>query len=514
MVNLIEKGVPDKLDPSGGSLLWKVEHGLGGFYHHQLSADTIISRGKVFVGSNNSVPHSKRDIDKNGESLDLGVLLCLDEKTGKFLWQSVHPKLPSGGVNDWPRVGICSSPAVEEDRVYFVSNRCTMVCADGNGQESKQPGIQRDGFSDTSDAKFLWEYDMIGELGVCPRERSVCSPLIVDDLLFVITANGVDETLLKVAAPDAPSFIALNKKTGKLVWKSNAPGEAILHGQWSNAAFGEIYGVRQVIFPGGDGWLYSFVPETGELIWKFDCNQKDAGDVVPGVGTRNYFLGTPVIYDNRVYIGTGQDPERGGATANFFCIAPTMKGDISKTVISGRDKDGKPLNEKENPNSCEVWRYGGPETRKWAQFGYKFGRTVSTACIVDDIVYIPELAGFLHCLNAKTGEHYWKYDTRSTIRGSAYYVDGKVFLANDNGEVFVFRHLKEHKVYDDVKAAVTASDEKEARKLRKGVSKQVEEKYLISRNEFDDCITHNLVVANGVLYVKTGKMLYAFKCDK
>ena len=48
-----------------------------------------------------------------------------------------------------------------------------------------------------------------------------------------------------------------------------------MHGQWSNPAYADAKVEPQVIFPGGDGWLYAFAPETGEVIWKFDCNPKN-----------------------------------------------------------------------------------------------------------------------------------------------------------------------------------------------------------------------------------------------
>ena len=428
MVNLIDKGVSEKIDPEGGALLWKAEVGDRSY------GGPVIAGGKVFVGTNNAFPRNKRDVKKDGEPIDCGILLCLEEKTGNLLWQAVHPNLPPGHSQrhqpyeatfaPLPRWRATASFTSAIDARWFAR-----ISTDRKARHTA--GVERREFNDPSDARFIWEYDMLKELKIHPHEMLICSPmcnyspLVVGDMVFVVTSNGVDEGHISVPSPEAPSFIALDKRTGKLVWKSNAPGKDIMHGQWSNPVYGEINGVKQVIFPGGDDWLYSFVPESGELIWKFDCNPKDAVYELGGTGTRSDFVGTPVVYDNKVYIGTGQDPEHTTGLANFFCIAPTKKGDISRTTISGRDKDGKPLNEKPNPNSCEVWRYGGNDNRKWAEREFTFGRTVSTACIVDDILYISELAGFLHCLNAKTGEHYWQYDTKSSIWNSPYYVDGQ-----------------------------------------------------------------------------------------
>ena len=78
------------------------------------------------------------------------------------------------------------------------------------------------------------------------------------DLLFVNTSNGVDEGHINLPAPAAPSFVCLDKNTGKVMWTDNSPGTNVLHGQWSSPAYAVLGGVPQVIFGGGDGWLYSF----------------------------------------------------------------------------------------------------------------------------------------------------------------------------------------------------------------------------------------------------------------
>jgi outer membrane protein assembly factor BamB len=526
MVNKIDKGVPDKVEPDGPMQLWKAELGSRAY------GGPTVAGGKIFVGTNNERPRNPRDIIKgkkaeDDEPADKGILLCFDEKTGKFLWQAVHDKLPSGQVHDWPKEGLCSTPVVEGDRVYYVSNRCSVICADANGRLNGVQGRplqfldpatkqKKPPYDSPTDADILWEFDMMKELNVFPHNMSACSPLIVGDIIYVVTANGVDEGHINIPAPEAPSFIALDKKTGKLLWKRSDPGKNIMHGQWSNPVYAEINGVRQIIFPGGDGWLHSYVPETGELLWKFDCNPKDAVYELGGTGTKSDFIGTPVVYDNKVYIGVGQDPEHTTGIANFFCIAPKKesRGDISKTIVDGYEKPGKPINERPNPNSCELWRYGGVENAQWAQRDFKFGRTMSTACIVDDVVYISELAGFLHCLDAKTGKHFWQFDTKASIWGSPYYVDGKILLANDQGDLFTFRHDKKQKVFDEVTEAKDAPDMKAARAIQKRVRAEVEKNYLLSKVEFNISIRSTPVVANGVLYVMSEGVLYAFKCGK
>ncbi len=93
----------------------------------QSFGNPVVAGGKIFVGTNNQ---SQRQPKVKG---DKGVVMCFREADGKFLWQNVHDKLASGRVNDWPKQGICSTCNVDGNRVYYVSNRCELVCADVDG---------------------------------------------------------------------------------------------------------------------------------------------------------------------------------------------------------------------------------------------------------------------------------------------------------------------------------------------------------------------------------------------
>jgi outer membrane protein assembly factor BamB len=296
--------------------------------------------------------------------------------------------------------------------VFYVSNRGEVVCADTEGfRDGENDGPRVDeALKSEIDEDVVWTFDFINELDVFPHNLAAGSPLIVDDILFTVTGQGVDEGHINIPSPLAPSFIAVDVDSGELVWENALPGDDILHGSWSNPAYGEWDGKGQVLFPGGDGWLYAFEPKTGKLIWKFDMNPKDSVWELGGRGTRNNVISMPVVYDGLVYIGVGQDPEHGEGPGNFWVIDPAGKtGDITDSSV--------------------VWHRGGED----------FHRTMSTAAIHDGLVYIADLSGFLYCLDAKTGEHHWTYDAFAAIWGSAFVADGKVYLGDEDGDVAVLK---------------------------------------------------------------------------
>ena len=496
-------------------VLWKAQLGW------RSSTQPVVAGGKVYVGTNNQHPRNPRDTKKvNGqvEPLDKTVLMCFDEKTGKFLWQGVHDLILVLGMgNYWPWGGQSSTPTVVGDRIYYVTVRCTVVCADVNGFADGNQGIQTEKYKDATDADIIWEYDMRGELGVKPHDVCNCSPLVVGDRIFVCTSNGVDHSHVNIPAPDAPTLVCLDRHTGKLLWKDNSPGKDIMHGQWSSPSYAETP-VPQVIHGQGDGWLRAFDPATGKLLWKFDGNRKGAKYDYGGTGEKSDFVAMPVVHNGRVYIGTGQEPEHSTGLAHLWCVdlkkavelgAKATDRDVSPDLLVRIEKQNgeEKAITKPNPASALAWVYGGADTRKWAPHEFKFGRTLSTVCVVDDVVYAAELNGYLHCLNATTGEHYWQYDTRASIWGSPYYVDGKVLLGTDSADLFVFRHDPKPTAIDHIGAG--ANNMAGAKKLQKALRKQVEDKYLLARIEFPNPVRGTPIVVNGVLYVTAENALFA-----
>ncbi len=312
---------------------------------------------------------------------------------------------------------------------------------------------------DTDEADEVWSLDMMGELGVSQHNMCSCSVTSHGDLLFVNTSNGVDEAHKFIPNIKAPSFLALDKNTGKLIWADGSPGENILHGQWSSPAVAEIQGVPQVVFGAGDGWVYSFRADRGadgkpELLWKFDANPKKSKYVVSGLSTRNHIIGTPVFYQDRVYVAVGEDPEHGEGDGHLWCIDPTKRGDISAELAVRVDDRSKVLPPRrlqavveengetaiDNPNSGVIWHYSQCDLDGDGESAFEetMHRSVGSVAIKDDLLFIVDLSGIFHCLDAKTGQVHWTHDMMAQAWGSPLIVDGKVYIGDEDGELSVF----------------------------------------------------------------------------
>jgi outer membrane protein assembly factor BamB len=396
----------------------------------------------------------------------LGALVCFSDKDGKFLWQHSNEKLPTGRVHDWPDQGVCAAPVVDGDRLWYISNRGEVVCLDSEGfHDGQNDGpFNKEPYENLDEADIVWSFNMMSQLGVSQHNMCSCSVTYVGDVLFICTGNGVDEGHIQLPKSEAPSFVAMNRQTGEVLWTDNSPGANVLHGQWSSPAYGTLGGVNQVIFGGGDGWLYSFQAEgengKAKLLWKFDCNPKGSFYAL-NRATRNHIIATPVIYDGLVYVGVGEDPEHGEGEGHLWCIDPTKRGDVSPTQVFNLKDPKTPIphrrlqamNEKEgeverdNPNSAAVWHYVGNNTEEFEQTMH---RTCGTVAIKDGLLFIADFSGLLHCVDAKTGKAYWTYDMFAASWASPLIVGDKVYIGDEDGDIGIFALSKEFNLIAEV----------------------------------------------------------------
>jgi outer membrane protein assembly factor BamB len=456
-----ETGLPATCDPNAGTnVKWSAPLGDNAY------GSAVVAAGKVLIGANNSIP---RDPRHEG---DRGVLLCLNEADGSLLWQLVVPRIGGDDFLDWPMIAICSPPTVEGDCAYVLTNRLELVCLDLNGQANGNDGPYQDEAAHMTpagqppipitplDADIVWLLDLPKDVGIHPHDSTHSSVLLDGPYLYINTCNGVESTHKVILKPDAPSLIAVDKATGKVVAQDGEHiGPLIFHSTWASPSLGEVNGQKQIFFAGGDGVCYGFEalphsepPKTLKRIWRFDCDP-----TAPKENINTYLNNKtespsnidsmPVFYKNRIYVTVGGDIWWGKEQAWLKCIDTTKTGDVTK--------------------SAELWSY--PLQK----------HCCSTPSIADGLVYVPDCSGTLHCVDAETGQPYWTHDIERETWGSTLVADGKVYVGTLGKKLWVFAAGKEKQVLASI--------------------------------PFDARIASTPVAANGTLYVSTLKRLYALQ---
>jgi outer membrane protein assembly factor BamB len=488
-----EKPLPDSFEPgkkSPGSagidltttrnVKWTAQLGTAAY------GNPTVANGRVFVGTDDYTV----DEDPRFKRARGGLVKCFDEADGKLLWQLVVPErkhgLPKEAHFGHQHLGVCSSPTVEGDRVYVITGAGDAVCLDADGMADGNDGpFQDEGqyavgpnkppvdLTDT-DADIIWRFDMIGEVDVCPHDAASCSVLIHGDVLYTSTSNGVDGPHEKCVCPQAPSFLALDKWTGRLVATDNENlGTRMYHAQWCSPSKGKVGDKTLIFFGGGDGVCYAFEaieevkdePTHLKKAWWYDCNPPSyrfrdgkpipyyAGDKrkknSPNKNDGRYvgpsqIISTPIFHQGRVYVPIGQDPAHGRGKGMMHCIDATKTGDITET-------------------GC-IWTYDGMD------------RSMATGAVAEGLVYAADIAGRIHCLDADTGECYWVYDAGAETWGGPLVADGKLYFGTKR-HFFVMDEGRQAKV--------------------------------LSKTYLGSPIYSTPIAANGVLYVASQRYLWA-----
>jgi HEAT repeat protein/outer membrane protein assembly factor BamB len=388
---------PDDWDPLiGRNIVWSVALGDETFGRPVISGDT------VYVGTDNA-----RKLNRAVQD-ECGVLLAFRARNGAFLWQDAAPRVDRG-LGDFLLPSTTSAPHVEGNRLYYVTAEGQLRCLDTNGfydDENNGP-FQDERFRDQHAADIVWELDMCGQLGVFPHEASHSDVLAIGNLLVVSTSNGRNSGHTRVPSPRAPSLIAVDKRSGNVVWRAVGPGANVLHGQWCSPAAANVNGRMQVLFGGGDGWLRAYDPGSARELWRFDANPLEAQwRPRPGVFSRSSIIATPVYGDGRVFIALGQDPSHGNGPSLLHAVSPNGQGDVT--------------------GSRKLW------TRS-------VGRVVGTPVLKDGLLYVGDLGGTVHCLDAATGAVVWTHATDAPIWDCLLAANDRLYAGNTDGVMTVLR---------------------------------------------------------------------------
>lgn len=239
-----EKNLPEKWSPDGENLAWASP--VGGM------SCPIVMDGRVYIFSRiGEVPAGEGDtatVDPGPKTQE--ALTCMDEKTGKILWQHLNNMFQTDAP--FHRLG-WSSPVgdPETGNVYGMGTQCTLVCCDGKT------------------GKLVWHHQMTEEFGLISTFGGrTASPAIDGDLLYIagVSFGWGDH------AGSQHRIFAFDKKTGELVWTSGTGGIPV-DAPYGTPIITVIGGQRQVIFQAGDGSIDSFQARTGKRIWRYQASK-------------------------------------------------------------------------------------------------------------------------------------------------------------------------------------------------------------------------------------------------
>jgi len=316
------------------------------------------------------------------------AIVAVDRKTGKQLWQRV---VPCGVAETTHRQNpACSSSPVTDGRyVYAHFASAGTVAYDFSG-------------------KLIW-HRQLGK--VLHRWGNGGSPILYKDLLIV------------VQGPGKPTYLtALNKRTGKTVWKVSEPGiNSPIFGSWSTPVVLRVNKIDELILPlpgdriGGPGWFKAYHPKSGKAIWQ--CT---------GLGNEIYAM--PIVGDNNQFV-VGVSGHNGPTMA----VRTGGRGDVTK--------------------SHRIW-----QTKK------KTPQRIGSGVIIDGLLYLSNANGTIECIDAEQGQPIWKKRLGGNLWGSILATKQRLYVTNLKGVTFVlktgrsFHVLAKNQIGEETYAALAASN--------------------------------------------------------
>ncbi len=231
-------GLLDRWPETGPPLAWKAE-GLG----RGMSSVTIAS-GRLFT-------LGKQDDEQVH-------LIARHAETGEPIWST--PLGEDGDPN--------GSPTVDGQRVYAITYNGVLVCAD------------------VETGAIIWRKDFVKDFGAkIPQWGFSESPLVDGDSL--VCTPGAEEAL----------FVAFNKSSGGVLWKTKTPTEMTGHGHagagYSSIVISHAAGVRQYVQLTGYGVL-GIAPDTGQPLWGYTRIANSVANIP-----------TPIVHQDYVFTSTG-----------------------------------------------------------------------------------------------------------------------------------------------------------------------------------------------------------------
>ncbi len=303
---------------------------------------------------------------QNGKEL---FAVCIDFDSGKILHemslfkpdtvQHIHP------TNSYAT----PTPCIEDGFVFVHFGTYGTACVD------------------TRKMEIVWTRT---DLNCNHMQGAASSPFIYKDLL-----------ILHIEGTDVQYLVALDKRTGKTVWKTDRPREfydniePVSRKAYCTPIVVNVNGKDQLI-SNGSQLAIAYEPETGKEIWHVFYGDDST-------------VSMPLAYNGLVYVNSGWMLPKDGSPfyARLLAVDPTGTGDVTKTRVP--------------------WEVNVDVSQ------------ISTPVIVDSLIYMVHERGMLTCLSAKTGKVIWKEKLMEQFNASVLYASGNIYLFSVKGKTYVFK---------------------------------------------------------------------------
>lgn len=295
---------------------------------------------------------------ESGSTMSLHAL-CLDENSGKILWD-----IEVFGGAQATRIHTKNShasptPLVADGRVYVHFGHQGTACLDLDG-------------------KVIWRQT---SLSYPPVHGSGGSPVLAGNALIFSCDGGSD-----------PFVVALDKSTGKVLWKIKRDTAAKKTFSFSTPLLITVNGQPQVI-SAGSGVVCALDPKTGREIWR--ARYGEGYSVVP----------RPVFGHGLLFIATGFD------APTVIAVRPDGQGDVTDTHIAWTLKKGAP--------------------------------NTPSLLLVGEELYMVSDGGIASCVDAKTGRVHWQERIGGNYSASPIHAGGRIYFQNEEGTGVVVKAGKE-----------------------------------------------------------------------
>ncbi|MGY8644178.1 MAG: outer membrane protein assembly factor BamB family protein [Verrucomicrobiales bacterium] len=305
--------------------------------------------------------------------------LCVDATTGEIianekLFHSDDPQSMGNGAKD--NSYATPSTVIEPGRVYVHYGNVGTACLD------------------TATREVLWKRDDLK----CWHYRGASSSPVLFENLLILTFDGADLQYL----------VALDKQTGKTVWKTDRSAawndehidkQMVKDGDWRKAhstpLIVSIDG-KPVMCSTGAKAAYGYDPRTGKELWRVEHEAYSASP-------------RPVCHDGSFIIVTGFSKG-----AEMMSVKSGGEGVVTDTHVNWKIDKSFP-------------KYSSP-------------------IVVDDLIYFAMDDSFLVCVDAKTGEMVWKGRAGGKYRACPILADGKLYFFSLEGKTTVIEPGREFKV--------------------------------------------------------------------